>query len=118
MSETWSMQVKRNRVVILLGPDKPSTTEIELRLYGGEDADRDAETMAQARLIVAAPKLRAALERFVKNGVCTCVDGGPGFQCDVCEGAAALLQVVKPSRAELIEFHENSEPPPGAFDMT
>ena len=34
--------------------------------------------------------LVAACERFVKNGVCTCIDGGPGFVCDICEARAAL----------------------------
>lgn len=39
------------------------------------------------------PDLLAAVRRFVQNGVCTCHDGGPGFQCDYCQGIEAIRKV-------------------------
>lgn len=54
-----------------------------------DDCDYDM-AHANARLIAAAPQLLAACERFCRNGICSCADGGPGFVCDVCEGCAAI----------------------------
>ena len=43
--------------------------------------------LTQLRARVA--KLEAVCQRIV-NWECTCKDGGPGFQCEVCEAREAL----------------------------
>lgn len=61
-------------------------------LYGDEDADRIAEFNCIVLAVNAHDALVAACERIARNGECTCHDGGPGFQCDVCEARAALAK--------------------------
>lgn len=46
--------------------------------------------VAVPKLVGSHAALVASVQRFVKNAVCDCVEGGPGFVCDVCEGKAAL----------------------------
>lgn len=59
-SGPWALTIKDSSASVLLGPDKTYTDEVRLRLWGGEDAEADAETIANLRLVSAAPDLLAA----------------------------------------------------------
>ena len=61
----WTVEQNRDYVIVTCG--RPiDADEVKFRLYGGEEADSDAVSIANARLICAAPDLLKELAHLVR----------------------------------------------------
>lgn len=69
-------------------------------IYRGKPSFKEADVIYICHAANLYPEMLSWIESMVRKGECTCIDGGPDFTCDVCEGKLLLTKAAVSGRGE------------------